>query len=278
MSVPLNPVALSDVRAEFGGISTTPLTSYLKGGAFVPVQTIAPIPTVLPINLMSFAGATYPGTIAFNSASNDGGYTITTAVVAPDLSTATFVLARTLNPAGGSSWFDVSTFRMVFDLSGVSSPSVVVRLPATQPRDGAGYWKQSSNQDIKRVVSPAQLIPLLDYTTFEHWWHVVDTTTTYQGELRINTAIPLANGAAPPQYSPAVAAGQVTVPVTIMWQMNIGTAAPPGSPMSWNTRNVTNTFVEFPLILDLYDGAVLRASYPMLLHLELNATTNFTPS
>jgi hypothetical protein len=280
VTVPQLPVRQTDVRAEFGGIPSTPLSAYIKGGAFVPVQTIAPIPSVLPLNLAAFAGANYPAQLTFNQATVDNGYTIGTAVVAPDLSTATIVLTRTKVVNGGSSFFEAGTLRLLFDISGAINPTVIIRLPATQPRDGNGYWKQISASNFQRICTPATLTPTEDYTTFDHFWHAQDINTTYQGEFRLNTLIPVGNQPTPPQALPSqgMLGAQARVDVTMLWSMNIGTAPPPGVQMTWNTRNGTNTWVEFPIIIDVYDNAVLKASYPMLLHVEVNALLTFNPS
>jgi len=278
VTVPQLPVKQTDVRAEFGGIPSTPLSAYIKGGAFVPVQTIAPIPSVLPLNLAAFAGANYPAQLVFDHAEVTNAFTLGTVVVAPDLSTATIVLTRTKVVNGGSSWFEASDLRLLFNIVGAINPSVIIRLPATQPRDGGGYWKQISSSNFQKVVSPAGFNPLEHYLTFDHFWHAQDVNTTYQGEFRVNTLIPVDNQPTPPQTTNAMIGAQAAVRCTIVWSMNIGTAPPPGSTMTWNTRNGTNTFVEFPIIVDVYDNAVLKASYPMLLHVEFNCLTTFNPS
>jgi hypothetical protein len=51
-------LSLSQVRAEFGAPTTTPLSAFLRGGAWVPdTPANAGVPTALPINLRSLLGA-----------------------------------------------------------------------------------------------------------------------------------------------------------------------------------------------------------------------------
>lgn len=281
MTVPALP-KFSDVKAEFGGLISTPLSAYIRGGAYVPIQTIAPIPTALPLNLLSFANARSPATLSYVTANMTQGFAIGSAVVASDLSTATFVVTRTRVANGGSSSTGsvpaASSFAATFAITGATSPSIVIRTPATQPRDANGYWKLVSAYDLKEINTPAQLGPVVVYATYENQWAAIDSNTAYQGQLRINTLVPTGNGASPPSFSPTVTANQFDLNVTVIWQMDIGTATPPGSQMTWNTRNGTNTFVEFPIVIDVYDGALLRSSYPMLLHFEINSLLTFNPS
>lgn len=57
MAVPANP-SLSQVYAEFGAPAGTPLSAFLRGGAWVPhVPANAGVPTALPISLSQLAGA-----------------------------------------------------------------------------------------------------------------------------------------------------------------------------------------------------------------------------
>lgn len=57
MAVPSSP-KLSDVCAEFLAPATTPLSAFVRGGAYVPnVAQNASVPTSVPINLSQLAGA-----------------------------------------------------------------------------------------------------------------------------------------------------------------------------------------------------------------------------
>lgn len=277
MSVPQLPFNFTAIRAEFGGIVSTPLSAYVRGGAFVPIQTLGNIPVAPPISMSAFAGAVFPAALSYASASFliSEGWVINTQVVAPDLSTATFVISRTHVTNAHPQFFDVNELDLLFNISGAANPSVIARVPATQPRDGAGYWKLWGTTDFKKVCSPAQLTPLEDVATFEHQWHANDPGGAYVGDLKFNTPILPGNAGTPPQANLPIVGGQARLGVTFTWQMDLGTQPPPGVAMVWNTRNVSNTFVEFPLVLDVYDGAILRASYPMLLHFEMNAQETF---
>jgi hypothetical protein len=282
VSIPQLPISLSQVKAEFAGLVSTPLSAYVRGGAFVPIQTLGGIPTAPPISLATFAGVSFPAAVSFVSASilQSEGWTITTQVVAPDLSTATFVVARThvTNGAPNAQFFDINALLLNFHITGAIAPIVQVRLPATQPRDVAGYWQLWGNTSPQFVCS-ANLLPQNANTTFEHFWHQLDQNTTYQGELRYSTNLVPSNGAPPSATIDVDASKNFQLFVTWLWNMNIGTAAPPGVQMTWNTRNgANNNYVEFPVIIDVYDGGVLRASYPMLLHFEMNALETFNPS
>ena len=280
MSVPPIPFSFSHIKAEFGGLLSTPFSAYLRGGSLVPIQTLGNIPTALPMSMSAFAGAVFPASLTYDHATvtAGSGYVVSTQVVAPDLSTATIVLTRTKVFNGGSSMFDVNELDLLFNIAGAINPSVVIRLPATQPRDGNGYWKQISASDVKKINTPAQFTPAEDYIAFDHAWRITDTLSQYQGDFHVNTLIPFDNGPTPPSTPNGMIGAQAAVRFTISWSMNIGTAVPPGVQMTWNTRNVSNTFVEFPIIIDVYDGAILRASYPMLCHIEFNCLTTFNPS
>jgi hypothetical protein len=58
MAVPSNP-KLTDVYTEFGAPVNTPLSAFLRGGAYVPngPAANAGVPTALPIKLSQLAGA-----------------------------------------------------------------------------------------------------------------------------------------------------------------------------------------------------------------------------
>lgn len=58
MAVPGPPVSLSAVRAEFGAPAGTPLSAFVRGGAWVPnIAQNNGVPTAPPIRLASLAGA-----------------------------------------------------------------------------------------------------------------------------------------------------------------------------------------------------------------------------
>lgn len=63
MALPASPpISLSQVCTEFGAPATTPLASFLRGGAYVP--NAAPnlgVPTALPISLLDLLGAAAGG-------------------------------------------------------------------------------------------------------------------------------------------------------------------------------------------------------------------------
>lgn len=59
MALPASPpISLSQVCAEFGAPANTPLTAFLRGGAWVPNTPVnAGVPASLPISLLQLLGA-----------------------------------------------------------------------------------------------------------------------------------------------------------------------------------------------------------------------------
>lgn len=279
MTIPLKEPRMTDVRAEFGGFPATPLSAYLRGGAFVPVQTVAAIPTALPINLLAFAGAKMPPSVSYTGITPSNGFSVSSAIVASDLSTMTFVVARTKTDNGGQATNDLSQFQIGFSIAGgLTSPSVILRSRATV-QDVNGYWKLTSADQLRVVASPAQLVPAIDYATYDHHWRINDTTNPYTGELQVTTPFPIVSQPTPPTRQLTVVGTTFSLQLSVPWSLSRGSAAPPGSAMSWNTRNGgANTYVEFPIALDVYDGATLVATYNSVLHFEINSTLNFNPS
>ena len=281
MSIPATPpISFAEIKAEFGGLQLTPLNAYVRGGAYVPIQTLGNIPTAPPIAIRDFAGAVVPASLTYHSANatSGSGYAIAPPVVAPDLSSIVVAVSRLRTVNGGTSMIDIGGVNLLFDIAGATSPSVKARLPASQPRDVNGYWQLVSNYGLAKAVSPAQLNPQVLYTTYAEQWAAEDDAGAYQGRLRLNSVLPVGNAATPPEATLGLVGGRANLFVTVNWSMSVGTAIPPYSAMSWNTHNVTNTFVEFPIILDVYDGALLRASYNTVLRFEMDSTLNFNPS
>lgn len=277
MTIPALPIGFSDVKAEFGGLQLTPLSAYVRGGAYVPIQTLGDIATAPPLELSSFAGVSYPAALTFDTLTTTDGYAFAPPTIAPDLSTMIVAASRSRVVNGGTSWTDITGFNLRFDVTG--GDSVVVRLPASQPRDVNGYWQLASGGGLFKSTAPAQFNPTLNYTLYDQRWRVYDELSAYQGGVIVNTPVLPGNGAAPPQSGAlSVVAGKFNLFVTVRWELSVGTAIPPYSSMTFDTHNVSNTYVEFPLILDVYNGALLVASYETLLRVELDCDTTFNPS
>lgn len=278
MSVPTTPpISFADIKAEFGGLQLTPLSAYVRGGAYVPIQTLGSIPTAPPIGIVDFAGATYPAELAFDTVQSSDGYLFAPPIVAPDLSTIDIAASRTRTINGGTSWTDITGINILFDVIG--GDGVVVRLPDTQPRDVNGYWKLAGDFSFVKVSTPAQFNPTAPYTLYDQRWMAFDDSSAYQGFLRVNTPMLPGNAATPPQSGVLpVTGGKFNLFLTVTWNLDVGTAVPPYSQMTLNTHNVSNTFVEFPVILDVYNGGLLVASYESTVRLELDCMTTFNPS
>ena len=273
------PISFADIKSVFGGPQLAPLSAYVRGGAYVPVQTLGSIPTAPPIAIRDFAGAVFPASLAFDTLQSTNGYSFAPPIVAPDLSSIVVAASRTRTVSGGTSWQDITSIDILFDVIGAAAPSVVCRLPATQPRDGNGYWQLASAYNLAKVSTPAQFNPTVLYTTYEKRWEANDDSGPYQGGVRVNTPILPGNAATPPQSTALpVTGGKFRLFLTVTWTMNVGTAVPAYSQMTFNTHNVTNTFVEFPVIMDVYDGGLLVASYESLVRLELDCLNTFNPS
>jgi hypothetical protein len=63
MALPATPpISMAQVRAEFGGTTSTPLSAYVRGGAYVPnTPANSGVPTSTPIRLAQLCGATALG-------------------------------------------------------------------------------------------------------------------------------------------------------------------------------------------------------------------------
>lgn len=87
MSTPASPpISMADVRAEFGGTAgSTPLSAYVRGGAYVPnTGTNSGVPTSAPITLSQLCGASAASATLSTSSISAAGTppgTVTTAAV-----------------------------------------------------------------------------------------------------------------------------------------------------------------------------------------------------
>lgn len=100
-----NPASMSSVYAEFGAPAGTPLSSFLRGGAYVPnVAANNNVPTSLPINLQQLAGAVKYVPISISGPSSVSGETFGLPTTQTTYSNpATFTVSGG-NPSPSVSW------------------------------------------------------------------------------------------------------------------------------------------------------------------------------
>lgn len=117
MAVPGNP-KLSDVYAEFGAPAGTPLSSFLRGGAYVPnVAANNNVPTSLPIRLAQLAGAVKYIPISLGGPTSAYGETIGAPTTQTTFSNVVTITVSGGNPGPSISWARISgdaTMSLIF--------------------------------------------------------------------------------------------------------------------------------------------------------------------
>lgn len=108
MAVPSNPT-LTQVCAEFGAPSTTPLSAFVRGGAWVPnVAANNGVPTGLPISLSQLAGAVKYIPISLGGPTSAYGETVGLPTTQTTYSNGIAITVSGGNPGPSVSWSYVS--------------------------------------------------------------------------------------------------------------------------------------------------------------------------
>lgn len=155
MAVPANP-KLSDVCTEFLAPATTPLSAFLKGGAWVPDSAPnAGVPSALPIRLQQLVGAVRYATL-------EGGSTpalVENHFIDPEPAPPSVILSgdTTAHASGGTggpytyAWAYLSG---AVEISGVGASNVAYKQwQATVPKSG-GYnatWRCTISDGVSTV-------------------------------------------------------------------------------------------------------------------------------
>jgi len=143
MAVPSNP-KLSDVCAEFGAPATTPLSAFVRGGAWVPnTAANAGVPASLPINLAQLAGA-----VAYTPISLGGPTTAYGETFGTPTSQVTYSNIITITVSGGNPGPSVSWTR----ISGDATMSLVLAGSSLGQQWSASVNTNNSKTAVYRIT------------------------------------------------------------------------------------------------------------------------------
>lgn len=145
MAISAANLKLSVVLAEFGAPPSTPLADMLRGGAYVPENTIngESIPEALPISLSDFVGTARPPSLAYHSKSaSEGSLTVT------PYDTLNIRADYSHSPGSGvsfASFAGVATFN--FQVQAATTPRLRLALQAGHFSPGPGIFLPFSDTD-----------------------------------------------------------------------------------------------------------------------------------
>lgn len=156
-----NPASMSSVYAEFGAPAGTPLSAFVRGGAWVPnTAANANVPASLPIRLSQLAGAVKYVPVSL-SLSKSGGTFTCSGTSCPASANVNIAAAASVNGGSGSisySWAFVSGD------NSITPNSTVVQNPsflATLRRNGtaSAVWQCTASDgqtsDTKQITLTA---------------------------------------------------------------------------------------------------------------------------
>lgn len=162
MALPASPpISMAQVRAEFGGTTSTPLSAYVRGGAYVPASAAnSGVPTAPPIRLAQLCGASALGALSATAspaalyASRGTPGTATTAACAVSVANSTGTLTYAWTRLSG----DAST--------AVSGATATVTFAATVNGPNpvrSSVWRCNVTDSVRGTVSTNSVSVDLEY-------------------------------------------------------------------------------------------------------------------
>ena len=279
MALPLvAPISLSQVATEFGAPAATPLSAFVKGGAYVVAGTPGgSIPVAPPISLSQFLGARHVATLTLASSSITGPFAISSVVPGANLATLVANLTGTLNNAHAPASM-AGTLTLVCNIGNVPTPTADIRLPAGQPVVSPGFvatYGAYQMGPLQSTFVPAGSVSTSTTIPLGGQPPSVAVGGNYYGGLSIGGVFPDGRPqAVSPGYGLPVVANQFTLTFPLSQLFGIATT---GTGKTWETvLAASKTSITFPLLITIYDSQGVNAALNVVATINLDSTIGFT--